>query len=111
MSYTKFEYKNLKAEKIRDAEFEISFDVSNVGNMKAKEPVLLFVKQHFCKVTPFVRRLRKFTKIELDKGETKQIKFTLSAEDFSFINENMKKEIGKGKFTLSVADQSLDIEI
>ncbi len=106
LSYSTFEYSNLT---VSDTVFsgsgtmEVTVTVTNTGKMKGKESVLCFVKDHTASITPEVKRLRAFDKIELEAGETKTVSFKLSADDLAFVNRDMTWITEPGKFTVSIA--------
>ncbi len=111
LSYSEFKYSNLHCEKTGENKVDVSFTVKNVGNVKAKEASLVFVSQEFCPITPFVKRLRRFKKSEYAPGEEKTISFTLNADDFSYIDQNMKKAVGKGLFRIAVENLICEVEL
>ena len=82
----------------------VSVTVENIGRKGGKETVLLFLRQNYCRVSPFFRRLRGFEKIYLNPGENKTVSFTLDEDDFTFINEKMEKEVGSGRFTVFIGN-------
>jgi beta-glucosidase len=93
MSYTKFEYSNLKLSSAilkGDGTIKVSVDVKNVGQKAGKEAVELYTRDHFASVTPSTRRLRKFTKISLNAGEMKTVTFELNKKDLAFIGLDEK---------------------
>ena len=110
LSYTTFEYSNMKADK---TEFKagdvinLSVDVTNTGKRAGKEPVLLFSSDLTASVTPEARRLRDFTKIELQAGETKTVSFSLKAEDLAFVGHDLEWTLEPGEFRLAIGNQSL----
>ncbi|MEL6805050.1 MAG: beta-glucosidase, partial [Bacteroidota bacterium] len=68
LSYTKFEYSDIKASSTSFSgldQLTISVTVTNAGDRAGKHPVLLFSQDEYATITPSVRRLRNFTKIEL----------------------------------------------
>jgi len=111
LSYTTFAYSDLTAEVTGDAQVKISVNVTNTGAVDSDEVVLLFVKQHVCPTTPFVKKLRKFSRINLKAGETKQITFNLDPIDFSYIDERMKTAVNHGKMSVMIADQTVEFTI
>jgi len=111
LSYTTFEYSKLVAKKIADKKVEISFNVKNTGNIKAKETSLVFVSQSFCPTTPFIKKLRKFTKQEYAPNQERTITFTLDENDFTYIDVDMKKAVGSGLFKISVDNMICEVEI
>ena len=111
LSYTTFEYSDLAANKKSDSQVEVSFKVKNTGNVKSKEASLVFVSQDFCPTTPFVKKLRKFAKYEYTPGEEKTLTFTLDKNDFTYIDANMKKAVGKGLFRIMVDNMTCEVEL
>lgn len=111
-SYTTFEYSDLKADKTDfTAKDDLTFtlNVKNTGNMAGKESVLLFSSDLIASISPDVRRLRAFDKIELAPGQTKQVSFTLPASDLAFVNQYGKWVIEKGEFRIQVGNQTLTV--
>lgn len=106
LSYTTFAYSDLSIpEKAKTEDsVEVSVKVQNTGDRAGYEVVQLYVTDCFCRITPFVRRLRGFEKIWLEPGEEKQVTFTLGFEDFAFINEQMKQEVEPGEFRICIGD-------
>ncbi|MCQ2180578.1 MAG: glycoside hydrolase family 3 C-terminal domain-containing protein [Bacteroidales bacterium] len=110
LSYTGFEYSDMRADR---SEFRkgdvitVSVDVTNVGSVAGKESVLLYSSDLCASVTPEVRRLRDYSKIELRPGETRTVTFSLKAEDLAFAGHDLKWHLEKGTFRLSTGDCSL----
>lgn len=108
LSYTTFEYSNLKVD---NNEFksgdEITFtvDVKNTGKVAGKESVLLFCSDLVASSTPDNRRLRQFTKIELQPGESKTVSLTIAANDLAFVDYNGKWILEKGEFRAQIGNQ------
>ena len=89
MSYTTFDYANLKVDKTSftyDDILTVSVDVKNTGSRAGKEAVLLYSSDLVASIVPDNKRLRDFTKIELQPGETKTVTFKLPAKDLAFVN-------------------------
>jgi len=109
MSYTTFEYKNLKLDKDklnRSEKLNISVEVSNTGDRAGKEVVELYVTDNYASVTPSVKRLRDFTKIELRPGETKTVSFTLDPSQLKFVGRDNNWVLENGEFTIEINNMS-----
>ena len=113
MSYTTFSYSALtmpeKAE-IHDT-VKVSVTVENIGKRAGYEVVQLYVTDKFCRITPFVKQLRGFEKLYLQPGEKKTVSFSLSFEDFSFVNERLEREVEPGSFEIRVGPLQAQIEL
>ena len=106
LSYTTYEYANLKVDKTQftaDDVLTVSVDVKNTGNRAGKESVLLYSSDLVASLTPDNRRLRQFTKIELQPGETKTITFKLKAKELAFVGADGRWTLEEGDFLLKVA--------
>ena len=112
LSYTTFEYSNLRADRqtfTADDVLTVSVDVKNTGSRAGKEPVLLYSSDLVASLTPDNRRLRAFTKVDLQPGETKTVTFTLPAKDLAFVGADGKWVLEEGDFTLKVERQTANI--
>jgi beta-glucosidase len=107
MSYTSFEYSNLKMNldtvNAKDT-LVISFDLKNTGKMKGKEVVQLYLSDLYASITPSVKRLKRFKKIEMIVGDTKRLDFKLSKKDFEFISANNESISEPGEFEISIGN-------
>jgi beta-glucosidase len=110
LSYTTFSYSTITAD-VNGLSAAFSVRVTNTGSRAGAETVLLFLRCHTCRITPFVRRLRGFDKVFLEAGESTEVYFNLGADDFSFVNEEYRRETGYGKYTVMIGDKSIEINI
>lgn len=105
LSYTTFEYSNLKlsANTLSKAgSLKVSVDVKNTGSRDGKVAVELYSKDLFASITPSVKRLRAFNKIFLKAGESKTVEFTINKDDLAFVNNNLKTVTEKGEFEVMI---------
>ncbi len=106
LSYTSFEYANLRVDKAHftaDDVLTISVDVKNTGSRAGKEPVLLYSSDLVASIVPDNKRLRCFTKVSLEPGETKTVTFSLPAKDLAFVGADGRWTLEEGDFLLRVA--------
>lgn len=105
MSYTTFEYSNLI---VSDTNFfdkqkiTVSVTVKNSGKVKGKEVVQLYYNDLVASITPSVKKLTKFSKIELKPNETRKVEFEIKKSDFSFINKDLKRVTEPGEIELII---------
>ena len=112
LSYTTFEYSNLKVDKAAftaDDMLTISVDVKNTGAKTGKEAVLLYSSDLVASIVPDNKRLRDFTKIELQPGETKTVTFQLPAKALAFVGADGKWTLEEGDFILKIGNQTAPI--
>ena len=105
LSYTTFEYANLKVDKTSftsDDILTVSVDVKNTGSRAGKEAVLLYSSDLVASIVPDNKRLRDFTKIELQPGETKTVTFQLPAKNLAFVNAEGRWMLEEGEFVLKI---------
>ena len=107
LSYTTFEYANLKVDKAQftaDDMLTITVDVKNTGSKAGKEAVLLYSSDLVASVVPDNKRLRDFTKISLEPGETKTVTFQLPAKNLAFVGACGKWMLEEGDFILKIGN-------
>ena len=105
MSYTTYEYTNLKVDKTSftaDDVLTVSVDVKNTGNRAGKESVLLYSSDLVASVVPDNKRLRDFAKVELQPGELKTVTFQLPAKSLAFVGADCRWTLEEGDFKLRV---------
>lgn len=112
LSYTSYQYSNLKVSKsdFRHGDIiKVSVDVKNTGKVAGKESILLFSSDLVASMVPDGRRLRAFDKVELQPGETKTVNFELKADDLAFVGWDGKWRLEEGDFKLMIADQTASV--
>jgi len=104
LSYTTFKYDNLKV----DGEYKtgdtvtVSVDVKNTGDLAGDEVVQLYLSSLSQSVPVPIRSLKGFRRIYLRPGKTKTVKFTISPDAFSIINNENEKVILPGQYIISI---------
>ncbi|MBC2845553.1 beta-glucosidase BglX [Winogradskyella flava] len=109
LSYTSFKYENLKLNKsqyTKGETIELSVEVTNTGNLDGKEVVQLYINDPVASIVRPVKELKGFELVELKKGETKTVKFTLTDAELGFYNNNGDYLVEAGKFNVMIGGQS-----
>lgn len=109
LSYTTFEYDNLNIEEVGDTRFQITLDVKNTGNYDGDEVVQLYIHDEYASTAQPMMQLKKFQRVFIPKGETRQVIFILEAEDLSIINADMKCVVEPGDFAIMIGSSSDNI--
>ena len=113
LSYTTFDYANLKVDKASftsDDILTVSVDVKNTGSRAGKEAVLLYSSDLVASIVPDNKRLRDFTKIELQPGETKTVTFQLPAKNLAFVSADGNWTLEEGEFVLKIGKLTQSIQ-
>lgn len=113
LSYTTFEYSDLEMDSVySDAEeIVVSFKIENTGKVKGKEVPMLFVRDCVSSVVTPVNLLKQFTKIGLQPGEKKEIRFTVPVSELGLWNEEMEYVVEPGDFVFSIGRSVSDIRL
>ncbi len=114
LSYTSYEYSNLKIAPGRlspGGEIRISVDVRNTGKRKGNEIVQLYINDQVATLTRPVKELKGFDKISLEPSETKTVEFILKPENLAFYNRIMNFVAEPGRFKVMIGASSEDIRL
>ena len=112
LSYTTFEYSNLKASKTvfgAGDQVAVSVDVKNSGTVAGKEVVQLYLGNKVNSVSTPVMSLRRFDKIALAPGEVKTVNFVIDARDIAIWNRKMQLVSEPGTFDVMIGRSADDV--
>lgn len=114
LSYTTFEYSDLKLSKteldVKD-KLTISVLVTNTGAKIGKESVDLYITDLFGSVSRPNKELKGFDKVELKPGKSKKVTFEISTNDLSFIGIDNKRVIESGNFEVTISKLKAEFTI
>jgi beta-glucosidase len=112
LSYTKFEYSNLRlsSSEIRIGETAtVSVDVTNVGGVAGDEVVQLYIRDNIASVTRPMKELKGFQRLHFQPGETKTVSFSITPEMLQILDLDMQWRVEPGIFTIMVGPNSIDL--
>jgi beta-glucosidase len=98
LSYTTFEYQNLKI----DANYTATVEVKNTGKTASEEVVQLYISSPLAGTEDPIYDLKAFERTYLNAGETKTVTFKLSKATFNQFNEEGKEVLRSGAYTIFV---------
>ncbi len=107
LSYTTFVYSDLRLSSKSipaNGDLTVSVKITNTGNRAGKETAILYLRDEIASLTPNGKRVKRFAKIYLEPKQSKTVTFTLSREDFSFINSDNKPTVEAGDFTVMIGN-------
>lgn len=108
LSYTTFEYSDLKLSSnilTGSGKLTVSITVKNSGARDGKHTVELYTRDMYASITPSMKRLRAFQKINLKAGESKTVTFSLDKNDLAFVNAKLKTVTEPGDFEVMIGDK------
>lgn len=109
LSYTTFEYSNLKISKnklAKDETIKAQITVTNTGNVDAKETVFWYITDRFASITRPVMELKNFTKLSIKAGQSTTVEFDIIPEKhLAYRNSEGEWIIEKGGFVLNVSNK------
>ncbi len=114
LSYTAFQTSGLKVEKDKinlGENIKISVTVKNIGSLKGKETVLLYLNDVAASVSRPNKQLKAFKKIELNPGQAENLSFTLTPDDLSFIGVDLKRIVEPGDFKVMVGNETVNFSV
>ena len=109
LSYTQFAYSDVKlssSELPMSGALTVTVTVTNEGDYDGAEVVQLYVRDVVGSVTRPLKELKGFRKVMVDQGTSKEISFTLTAEDLSFWRKDMTYGAEPGEFHVFVGGSS-----
>jgi beta-glucosidase len=109
LSYTTFEYSNLRLSSSRlsaGGSITVSADVKNSGNREGDEVVQLYTRDLVGSITRPVRELKGFLREHLKAGESRTVSFTITPADLAFYNAENRLVTEPGEFHVWIAPDS-----
>ena len=114
LSYTTFTSTNLRIDSTSyktDGEINIQVDITNTGKRSGMETVEVYSRQMYASITPPLRRLRAFKKIELQSGESMTVQFKLPVSELAIVNDQNQIVVEPGDFEIMVAGEKVAFKI
>ena len=111
LSYTSFEYGELRTNGVRFAAMdtiEVLVDVTNTGERAGAEIVQLYVNDLVSSVTTPIKQLKGFVRVELEAGETRSVRLELPVSELWLIDAACEKVVEPGEFEIMVGPSSSD---
>jgi beta-glucosidase len=107
LSYTDFELANLRLDRdvlVRGEQVTATVQVTNSGERAGDKLIDLFVSDSYASLSPAARKLKRFARVSLQPGESKEVSFNLTADDLSFVNAALERVTEPGEFRVTVGD-------
>lgn len=109
LSYTTFSFGAPRLDSATltpDGAIHVTTRVTNTGKRAGAAVAQLYVHDEVASVSPPVRQLKGFERIELKPGESRDVTFTLTPADLAFTRRDMNWGTEPGRYTLYVGGDS-----
>jgi beta-glucosidase len=114
LSYSNFEYSNLRFEKkqfTKTDSAKVYCTIKNTSNRDGEEVAQLYIRDLLSSVAQPVKHLKGFQRIFLKAGETKEISFNITPELLKMLNDKMQWVVEPGEFRIMIGTSSKDIRL
>ncbi len=111
LSYSSFEYSDITISKKKltgDEQLTVSVWLKNTSEFDAKHAVELYISDLFASVSPAVKRLKAFKKVNLKAGQGKRISFAINKNDLTFVTPDLKRIVEAGEFKLTLGTETIN---
>jgi beta-glucosidase len=108
LSYTTFEYGDIQLGNSMisgNEKLNVRITVKNTGTREGKHTIELYTRDLYASITPSMKRLRAFQKINLKAGESRDVTFTIDKNDLAFVNAQLKTVTEPGEFEIMIGDK------
>jgi beta-glucosidase len=111
LSYTTFSYSDMAAKPVGDS-YEVAFKVKNTGKVEGVEVPQLYIHDPDKAIVSPVKELKRFDRISLQPGETKEVRFVLTKSDFAHYDADKEAWVTHpGPYDISVGSSSRDTKL
>lgn len=113
LSYNTFSYGIPKMDRTKinkNESVQVSIDITNSGKKAGEEVVQLYISDKVSSATRPVKELKDFTRVSLQPGETKTVKFTITPDKLEYYNLSLEKTIEPGEFEVLIGPNSEELK-
>jgi beta-glucosidase len=113
LSYTNFSISNVKSDKKEYSageKIKLSCQVNNTGNMAGSEVVQVYIGKPKSKVERALKELKGFSKVYLEKGDSKNVEILVDVENLAYYDETLSKwQLEPGEYIIYTGNSSDNI--
>eukprot|EP00475_Leptophrys_vorax_P008301 TRINITY_DN1534_c0_g1_i1.p1 TRINITY_DN1534_c0_g1~~TRINITY_DN1534_c0_g1_i1.p1 ORF type:complete len:765 (-),score=180.80 TRINITY_DN1534_c0_g1_i1:524-2818(-) len=114
LSFTTFNYSDLKLSSTTLApgqQLSAHVTVTNIGLVAGKESVLMYIADLYRIITPEVKILKGFRKIQLEPNQSVRVTFHLTVDDLTFYGVDNERALEDGTIEVHIGDQVASFEV
>ncbi len=106
LSYTSFQYKDLKIDQSNPASIKVTVTVTNTGKYAGEEVAQLYIQDKVASIVRPVKELKGFSKFSLNPGESRKVEFVLTDKELGFFTGEGEFIVEPGEFNVMVGGSS-----
>ena len=106
LSYTSFEYANLKIDDTNPLQIKVSITIKNTGKFQGEEVAQIYIRDIVASIVRPVNELKGFKKIKLNPGESRLVEFILTDAELGFYTNTGEFIVEPGEFEVMVGTNS-----
>lgn len=113
LSYTTFEYGEMSLNQTsmpKGGSLKVTVPLKNTGEYDGAEIVQLYIHDRYADIARPVKELKGFQRVFLKKGESRDVTFTLTAEDLKYYNSELTYGYDPGEFEVMIGPNSRDVQ-
>ncbi|WP_290375485.1 glycoside hydrolase family 3 N-terminal domain-containing protein [uncultured Duncaniella sp.] len=112
LSYTTFDYSDLTIIPTDNGDrWDVSFRLTNTGRRQGAEVAQLYLRDAVASTSQPPMLLKRFKRIELNPGESREVHFSLGPDELSIYNPALRRVVEPGLFRLMIGSSSNDIRL
>ncbi|MEO9513854.1 MAG: beta-glucosidase BglX [Flavobacteriaceae bacterium] len=108
LSYTTFQYSDLRIDTSDQKNIKVSVAVANIGNVQGEEVVQIYIHDKVASIARPIKELKGFEKIKLLPGKSQRVEFNLTDEELGFYNQDYQFIVEPGEFGVMIGTSSQD---
>ncbi len=112
LTYSKVELNLVSEDKIivdkNNINADLTVEIKNIGEYDCEEVLQVYIKDEKSIYSPLNYSLCSFKRVSLKKGETKQVKFTLTQKDFCIVDDDGLRRIDGDIFSIYIGISAPD---
>lgn len=112
LSYTSFEYSDLKTEEVTPDSIKVRFKVVNIGKVDGDEVAQVYVSYPSSRVSRPIKQLRGFRRITIGAGDSETVEITIPKKDLGYWSDEVNDFVVEpGVVKIMVGASSSDIRL
>lgn len=114
LSYTTFEYTNLKlrSPKLRPGDtLNVEITVKNTGKRTGTDIIQLYINDMYSSVTTPVKELKAFQRIKLQPGQQQTVTLNVGYQQLALVNPELEFIVEPGEFEVMVGNSSRNADV